>query len=981
MNFLKATIFLFGLLPSSNSLAFEVNDSISYQYFDKYILDGEYHIKGIGVLDESKAKRIYCYRFKYSNNQLKEVAFIKGKNYYDFSDDNVSKIKIEYRGKNKIEYTYFDAVGRRTKYDNVSRKVIEYSEGFINSYNYDSERNLVEDGDGIFQYSYLLDEDGLIESKIGKDKKYKNVLNNSGVYKTNYSYDEYGNIARKSYLNIDGSLYYNKIDGYAEKYLSYDSSRNEIEVRYYNANKNPTINSTCNCFTIKKSYNKNGRLIEINYLDTNYHLTFDADYDAATIRYEENADYQVISHTYLDTADQLTPRKGFGFARVVIDHDSKGREIKKTYYGKSGHQINIKHGYASEIFEYDDSVKKEVYYRTDKDKLIIPYEAGVRYSKIVYLYNSANLLEEVNYLDEYNQSCSYDESGLYTIKYQYNANDFLQSITYLDRNGNLSEDKDGVAFIKNVYNKQKYRIEQSFYDKKYKAVNKRDGDFAIFRETKNNVGGILSQSYFNSDNNPTNLHNNGYHKLEFSYYSIENFEFEELSFYEKQGKLTVSEHNSYAKRIRKFDQHGNLIEERYVDKKGSLIEPYGNTFAMIKQEYDEDFNLTKISYFDHQEKLINHKADSTGYAIVTYSYDKNRHWYKKDIYNQKKKLIKENYKPKKGNLFGIHLFRLLKIQHSIVLIFGLILVVYLFFISRIKNLKGRNRALKFLIWFGLLHSIYGVGILRKDPGFEEQFLVFFGLNITFLIILLSAFINRKAAGIFYLLYGMIINITLLILFRNDYYYLRYWLVIYSFPGIFIAIFFIMNRSINKWKKIVIPFISIVLLLGILLYLMYPFKGNKWRSWDDGLIKNEDFIGIPKRNSNSTAVIRSKIFFEYVCEEGEFKVITTSKMSRFNSWKNELLSGYLLNHEQKHFDITRLYEQKLSERLNEIENPCGLEEDELDDKINLIKDEIFYALSRAQKEYDLETEHSQLTEQQMKWNEIISKEIKKVGVNF
>ncbi len=981
LNFLKTIIFFFGLIASTVSSGFAESDSINFQYYDDFVINGEYHLVGTGKVDESIAKRIYCFRFKYSNDQLLEVAFIKGKTYFSFTSDGVSIIRIEYRGKDQIELTFYDADERRTKYKGVSRRVIKFSESFSNTYNYDSEHNFVKDDEGIFQYSYRLNEKGLIESKIGKDKKYKNILNNSGVYETHNSYDEHGNKVKIQFLNKDGSLFYSKDDGFAIKYSMYDPNRNETEVRYYNVNESPTTNPNCNCFSIKKSYDKNGRLIEKEFLDVNYHLTFDAEYNAAIIRYTENENFQTTSHTYLYTAGQLTPRKGFGFAKVIIDHDSKGREIRKSYYGIDGQLINIEHGYAIEHFEFDDLKNNKTIYRTDKDNQIIPYDDGAHYSKIVLSYNSDDLLEKKYYLDERNQPCAFDENGVYSIEYEFTTDKFLLSLTYLDRDGNLTEDEDGIAFIGNAYDDQNFMIEQIYYDKKFRVINKSDGDFAIIREVKNKVGDILSQSYFDSDKNPVNINGNGYHKFEFSKHSNEKFDFEELSYYDPHWNLIISEHNSFAKRIRKYDQRGNLLEERYEDERGNLIEPFGNTFALIKREYDEDFNLALISYFDQQESLVNHKADSTGYAIITYSNDENRHWYKKNVYNQEGDLIDEHYKPKEGNLFGVQLFRLLKIQKYITLAFGILLVSYLFFISKIKSLKGKNKAVKILVWFGMLQALYGIKVLGSDPDIVGQFLVFMGLDFTIIVILLSAFLNRKAIGIFYLFYGIFISIALLSFYKNDYYHLKHWLIILSTPVVFITVLFIMNRALSKWKKIVFPLILATLFSVILLHFMFPFKGDKWKRWDEGSVLNEDFLGIPTRNSNYTATIRSKIFFKYACEEGEFETSTSSKMDRFYSWKNESLSEYLLNHEQKHFDITRLYEQKLLEKLNEIENPCDLDEEDLDEKINQIKEDIYYALEKAQSKYDLETEHSQLEEQQIRWNDLISEEISEMDVNF
>ena len=49
-----------------------------------------------------------------------------------------------------------------------------------------------------------------------------------------------------------------------------------------------------------------------------------------------------------------------------------------------------------------------------------------------------------------------------------------------------------------------------------------------------------------------------------------------------------------------------------------------------------------------------------------------------------------------------------------------------------------------------------------------------------------------------------------------------------------------------------------------------------------------------------------------------------------------MSPYLLNHEQRHFDISRIHADKLNDKLKEIEDPCNLSREELKEKVDEIK---------------------------------------------
>jgi len=75
------------------------------------------------------------------------------------------------------------------------------------------------------------------------------------------------------------------------------------------------------------------------------------------------------------------------------------------------------------------------------------------------------------------------------------------------------------------------------------------------------------------------------------------------------------------------------------------------------------------------------------------------------------------------------------------------------------------------------------------------------------------------------------------------------------------------------------------------------------------------------------------------------------------------TDYILNHEQKHFDITYIFCNKFINRLKEQNNLNG-------DKILFIYNQIINEWEEYQKKYDLETNNSINKVEQERWNKIV-----------
>lgn len=103
----------------------------------------------------------------------------------------------------------------------------------------------------------------------------------------------------------------------------------------------------------------------------------------------------------------------------------------------------------------------------------------------------------------------------------------------------------------------------------------------------------------------------------------------------------------------------------------------------------------------------------------------------------------------------------------------------------------------------------------------------------------------------------------------------------------------------------------------------------------------------------------------------------SFFTKHDSWKKPgISSDYHLEHEQHHFDITRLGAEKL---VNEIKK-ADFTRNNYRKLLHSIFDKVYADNTALQHQYDLETKNSMDTQKQAEWNGRIAMEIKKLKMS-
>lgn len=128
---------------------------------------------------------------------------------------------------------------------------------------------------------------------------------------------------------------------------------------------------------------------------------------------------------------------------------------------------------------------------------------------------------------------------------------------------------------------------------------------------------------------------------------------------------------------------------------------------------------------------------------------------------------------------------------------------------------------------------------------------------------------------------------------------------------------------------------------------------------------EDFRGEPRKNSDAVASTSTSLGISYEVKGGKLNYHISCNFSKIRSW-GLLKTGYILAHEQGHFDITEIYARKLHNAMEEY----SFDKKRFRKDINDIYQSIIKEKEETQAAYDGETDHSRRRKMQYEWLEKI-----------
>ncbi len=124
----------------------------------------------------------------------------------------------------------------------------------------------------------------------------------------------------------------------------------------------------------------------------------------------------------------------------------------------------------------------------------------------------------------------------------------------------------------------------------------------------------------------------------------------------------------------------------------------------------------------------------------------------------------------------------------------------------------------------------------------------------------------------------------------------------------------------------------------------------------------DFTGRPDPNSPNAALTNSSINIEYGYDKNGLKHTIKCRFNKSKSWVR-VKNDYILNHEQRHFDIAEVHARALYKEMQ----AYRFNSRTVDADIHAIYGRVVQAHVETQQQYDLQTRHSLDSLQQGEWN--------------
>lgn len=154
---------------------------------------------------------------------------------------------------------------------------------------------------------------------------------------------------------------------------------------------------------------------------------------------------------------------------------------------------------------------------------------------------------------------------------------------------------------------------------------------------------------------------------------------------------------------------------------------------------------------------------------------------------------------------------------------------------------------------------------------------------------------------------------------------------------------------------------LILLIPLFLTQVDTEKGKYWDS--KNRLTWSDFRGNPDLKSKYMASTTCEIVCRMETTDSEALVTVYCFFNTEESW-TKTDDTYLLNHEQRHFDLYEAYTRKMRQALMEISETDARK---IAGHVKRIYDRYYRECSRLQDQYDSETQFSNNREKQQEWN--------------
>ena len=588
--------------------------------------------QGIGSLSGREVgHRDMSYRVESSKGKVRRITLVNSKDkpvkhtdtehinsrftdvYYYYSDNGKLDYKKVYDAYGKLLYKIDYDENLKVamfKYDDAhgtAKRLLSNTTQLYDSNN--SERS------SITRYLLTYDDDGLlqkIEYASGEDNT--PVGDAENIYGQAYSYDDDGRITEVRFLGQDGKVRGNQI-GLAIKQYEYDDDDNWIQTKYLTATGEPSHDGN-NCPLVKLEYDKWGNRISEKYYTIDGKPAYRSDLMACGFSYEYDDDGNNIIRDVIDSDGNITIGKN-GYARTRQSFDENGFVIMIECLDKDGNRTNNidENGDISSIIKFtvDDRGLDltTAYYDTQEQ----PMENSQGYHKVVCEYDDVGNLTKVDFLDKKLKPAQY--MGFHCgIRYKYNDQYLCESISYYDKDGNLTYNQNGVAVCQLTYDKIGNVVKYEYLDKDGKTLVNGFSGFAVEEVSYDALGNIKAIHHYNSSMKPC-MASFGYCSVEYIYDEKTNFTTEKKYYnannkivdiykynYDSNGNTTSSWVVNASGSIQgtvshyEYDKNNRVVKRYSTNLSGKKTNAQGSNYCEVDSKYDDRGNVIENTYWD-----------------------------------------------------------------------------------------------------------------------------------------------------------------------------------------------------------------------------------------------------------------------------------------------------------------------------------------------------------------------------------------------
>jgi len=300
------------------------------------------------------------------------------------------------------------------------------------------------------------------------------------------------------------------------------------------------------------------------------------------------------------------------YFRHMLFSETPYDALKGTYPLTSDEAQNINHYRFT--YNEDGSLKSVAYMRADEllgysslgaAKIVITYENG---TEIQHFFNKDGEPQELG--------------GVFSRVYELDDDGNRVGLSFYDQDGNLVENRNNIAYY--VWNVMDDGMVQ---EKRYNLKDEETvmNPFCPFYELRfsydENGYAVRMANYMGDTLYDCTVENCG--DVGVSYFSFENNEhggLQQFSVHNTVGQLS-NLYWGWAKFKNTLDEYGNIIESVYFDQDDEYLA--GNNLPVNQYVYDEHGAVIERRYLNADKEVTEHP--NSGIAILKYAYDKHGH--------------------------------------------------------------------------------------------------------------------------------------------------------------------------------------------------------------------------------------------------------------------------------------------------------------------------------------------------------------------